>query len=155
MHQVEHEKQTVGLHRCEILPVADYHLRDPNLSRSAQRLVQKRVRFLPALLRLEEIRFVEKFRIDLAQIDEVGDVDRMGRLDPHLGKIIFFQDDITSALIFKPFHDLVGGDFLLIGVGYLLIPNRTQVGGPELPKTELLFPSRWINGYWNINETKA
>src|SRR5437588_12946828 len=79
----------------------------------------------------------------------------MGRLDLDLGEVFFLQDNITSALVFEPFHDLVRGDFLRVGFRDFLILNRAQVGGAKLPETELFFAGRRIDGYRNVNETEA
>ena len=87
MHQLENEKQSVRLHRRQILAICDYDFGNADLTRSAQRLVQKRVRFFATFLWLEEVRLVEKFRIHQLKIDEVGNVDRVGRFDPYLFEI--------------------------------------------------------------------
>src|SRR5438045_1064943 len=79
----------------------------------------------------------------------------MGGLDLDLGEVFFLQDNITSALVFEPFHDLVRGDFLRVGFRDLLILDRAQVAGAKLPETELLFAGRRINGDGNVNETEA
>ena len=79
----------------------------------------------------------------------------MGRLDLDLGEVYFFQDNIASALVFEPFHDLVSRDFLRVGFRDFLILDRAQVGSAELPETELLFLGRRIDGYRNVNETEA
>ena len=65
MHQLENQKKAVGFHRSEMFAIADDHLGNADLARAGERLMQKRVGFFAAFLRLEEIRFVEEFRIDL------------------------------------------------------------------------------------------
>src|SRR6266403_2366612 len=79
----------------------------------------------------------------------------MGGLDADLGKILLLEHDIMPALVLEPFHDLVRGNLFLVHFRHLLILDRAQVGGPELTKTELLFPGRRINSYRNVNEAKA
>ena len=49
--------------------------------------------------------------IDLLQINEIGDVDGMCRLDPHLLEILILQNHVTAPLEFEAFHDLVGWNF--------------------------------------------
>ena len=92
--------------------IADHHLGNTNFARSAERLVQDCVSFLPAFLRLKEIRLVEKLRIDLLQINEIGNVDRMGGLDAHLLEVLVLHYNVTAALELEAFHDLVGWNFL-------------------------------------------
>ena len=70
------------------------------------------VSFLPAFLRLKEIRLVEKLRIDLLQINEIGNVDRMSGFDAHLLEVLILHHNITAALEFEALYDLVGWNFL-------------------------------------------
>ena len=74
--------------------------------------MQDCVGFLPALLRFKEIRLVEKLWIDLLQIDEIGDVDRMRGFDSHLFEVLILHNDIMTALEFEALYDLVGWNFL-------------------------------------------
>jgi hypothetical protein len=74
--------------------------------------VQDCVSFLPAFLWLKEIRLVEKLRIDLLQINEIGNVDRMGGFDAHLLKVLILHHDIMTALEFEALYNLVGWNFL-------------------------------------------
>src|SRR5437899_4906562 len=109
-----------------MLAVTDHDLGNTDLAGPTQRLVQNCVSFFPTLLRFEEIRPVEKLRIDLFQIHEIGDVDRMRGLDPHLLKVLILYNNITDALIFKPLHDLLGWDFFWISFRYLFLPDVTD-----------------------------
>src|SRR5262249_53699242 len=108
---------------------------DTDLARAAQRLVQNRVSFFPTLLRFEEIWPVEKLRIDLFQIYEVGDIDRMRGLDPHLLEVLVLQNNVTAALIFKTLHDLVGRNLFRVGFCDLLVSDRAEIARPKLPET--------------------
>src|SRR6266446_3339671 len=78
MHQLQDEEQPIRLHRREILAIVDDHLGDANFPGATKRLMEKRVRFFTALPWLKKVRLVKEFRIDLLQIDEVGDVDGIG-----------------------------------------------------------------------------
>ena len=95
-----------------MLTVADHDLGDADLAGPAERLMQNRVSFFATLLRLEEIWFVEKLWIDLLQVHEVGNIDGMCGLDPHLLKVFVLQHYITAPLVLEAFHDLVGRNFL-------------------------------------------
>src|SRR5437764_13434559 len=60
----------------------------------------------------ERGRYVEKLWIDLLQVHEVGNIDGMCGLDPHLLKVFVLQHYITAPLVLEAFHDLVGRNFL-------------------------------------------
>src|ERR1051326_6316291 len=79
----------------------------------------------------------------------------MGRLDPHLGEILFLQDNKVPAFVFESLHNLVRGDFLLIGVRDFFVADRAEVSGSELTETEFLFSRCRIDGYRNIDEAEA
>jgi hypothetical protein len=91
--------------------VADHDLGNADLAGSAERLMQNRVSFFPTLLRLEKIWLVEKLRIYLLQIYEVGNIDRMCGLDPNLLKVLVLHYNVTAALVLEAFHDLIGWNF--------------------------------------------
>src|ERR1043166_298448 len=91
-----------------MLAIADHHLGNANFARPAERLVQNCVSLLSAFLRLKEIWFVEKLRIDLPQIDEIGNVDRMRGLDAHFLKVLILHHNITTALVFEALYDQIG-----------------------------------------------
>src|SRR5438477_6891324 len=155
MHQLENEKQSVRLHRRQVLPICDHDFCNAYLARSAQRLVQERVRFFAAFLRFEEIRLVEEFRIHPLKVDKVRDVDRVRGFDPHFFEILVAQDHIAPALVLETFYNLIGRHFFHVGLGDLLVFDRAEIGLAQLPKTELFFAGRRINGDRNINEAEA
>src|SRR5215831_5120355 len=138
-----------------MLAIADHYLGDTNFSRSAERLVQNCVSFLPAFLRLKEIWLVEKLRIDLLQIDEIGDVDRMRGLDAHLLEVLILHHNIATPLVFEALYDLVGWNFLGVGFCHLFVPDWAKVAGTKLPETKLLLPRGGINRHRNVNQPEA
>src|SRR5216683_4176207 len=155
MHQLKNEEQSVRLHRCQIFAICDDHLRDADLACAAQRFVQKRVGFFPTLLRLEKIGLVKKLRIDLLKINKVGDVDRVRRFDAYFLEIFIAQNNVTSAFVLEPFHNLIGWHFLHVGFGYFFVSNRAEISLAQLPKTKLLLAGGRINGYWYVNQPEA
>src|SRR5436190_21905984 len=138
-----------------MLAIADHHLGNTNFARSAERLVQDCVRFLSTLLRLKEIRLVEKLRIDLPQINEIGDVDRMRGFDAHLLEVFILHHDIMTALEFEALYDLIGWNFLRVGFRHLFVSDRTEIAGTKLPETKLLLSGGGINRDWNVNQPEA
>src|SRR5215831_2616715 len=121
-----------------MLAIADHYLSDTNFSRSAERLVQNGVSFLPAFLRLKEIWLVEKLRIYLLQIDEIGDVDRMRGFDAHFLEVLILHHNITAALIFEALYNLIGWNLFRVRFRYLFVSDRTKIAGTKLPETKLL-----------------
>ena len=117
--------------------------------------MQERVRFFAAFLRFEEIRLVEEFRIHPLKVDKVRDVDRVRGFDPHFFEILVAQDHIAPALVLETFYNLIGRHFFHVGLGDLLVFDRAEIGLAQLPKTELFFAGRRINGDRNINEAEA
>src|SRR5437879_11348802 len=81
-----------------MLTVADHDLGNADLAGPAERLMQNRVSFFATLLRLKEIWLVEKLWIDLLHVHEVGNIDRMCGLDPHLLEVLVLQHYITPPL---------------------------------------------------------
>src|SRR4029077_2258247 len=97
----------------------------------------------------------EKLRIDLLQVHEVGNIDGMCGLDPHLLEVLVLHYNVTAALVLEAFYDLVGGNFLRGRFRHLLIFNRAEIAGTKLPKTNLLFTRGWINRHRDINQPEA
>jgi hypothetical protein len=46
--------------------------------------VQQGVSFLATFLRLKKVRFIKELGVNLFQLHEIGNVDRMRRFDAHL-----------------------------------------------------------------------
>src|SRR5262245_19570269 len=138
-----------------MLSIADHHLGDTNLTRSAKCLMQNCVGFFPALLRLKEICLVEKFRIDLLRVYEIGDVDGIRDVPPHLIEGLIFHHNVTTSFIFKAFYDLIGGNLPRVGFRHFFVFDRTEIAGTKLPETKLLLSRGWINGHGNVDQPKA
>src|SRR5260370_13326675 len=155
MHQLKDEKHSVRFHRCQILAICDYDFCNAYLARAAQRGVQGPVGSFAGLLRFEEIRLVEEFRIHLVQVDEVRDVDRVRGFDPHFFEVLVAQDHIASALVLETFYDLIGLHFFHVSLGDFFVFDRAEVCFAELPKAELFFAGRRINRDRNIYQTEA
>src|SRR4029450_5228970 len=121
-----------------MLTVADHDLGNADLAGPAKRLMQNCVSFFPTLLRLEEIWFVEKLRIDLLQVHEIGDIDGMRGLDAHLLEVLILHHNIPTALVFKAFYNLIGRNLLRVRFRHFFVFDRTEVAGTKLPETKLL-----------------
>src|SRR5262249_43557639 len=132
-----------------------HDLGNTNFARPAERLVQNSVSFFPALLRLKEIRIVEKLRIDLIQINEICDVDRMWGLDSHLLEVLIFHHNITTALVFEALHNLVSRNFLRIRFRNFFVFDGTEIAGTKLSEAKLLLPRGGINRDRNVDQPKA
>src|SRR5438876_11370511 len=128
--------------------IADHHLGNTNFARSADRLVQDGVSFLPTFLRLKEIRLVEKLRIDLLQINKIGNVDRMGGFDAHLLEVLILHHNITTALEFEALYDLVGCDFLRVRFRHFSLSDWTALAVTKLPRTTLLLSRGGRSRHW-------
>ena len=111
MHQFQNQEQSIRFHGGQVLAIADNDFGNADLGRAAERLVQNRVRFLPAFLRLQKIWLIEKLRIDLLQLDKVSDVDGMRGFDPDLLEILRFHDDVAATLVLEAFYNLIGRYF--------------------------------------------
>src|SRR5438477_8415215 len=135
--------------------IADHHLGNTNFARPAERLVQNCVGFLPAFLRFKEIWLVEKLRIDLLQINEIGNVNRMGGFDAHLLEVLILHYNITTALEFEALYDLVGWNFLRVRFRHLFVSDWTEIAGTKLPETKLLLSRGGINRHRNIDQPEA
>src|SRR6267378_1430440 len=138
-----------------MLAIADHHLRNTDLGRPAERLMQDCVSFFSALLRLEEIRSVEKLRIHLLQVNEVGDVNGMRGLDSDLFKILILHHNIMAAFVFEALYDLVGRNFFRVRFRHFFVSDWAEITGTKLSKTKLFLARSRINGHWNINQTEA
>src|SRR5436189_5744822 len=135
--------------------VADDNLSNTDLARPADCLMQNCVGFFPTLLRLQEIWSVEELGIDLFQVNEVGDVNGMRRLDSHLFKVLILHHNIIAALIFEAFYDLIGGDFLRVGLRDLFISDWAEIAGTKLPEAKLFLRCLRINRHRNVNQSEA
>src|SRR6266404_9948206 len=138
-----------------MLTVADDNLGNTDLSRPAECLMQDCVSFFSAFLGLEEIRSVEKLRIHLLQVNEVGDVYGMRGLDSDLFKILILHHNIMAVFVFEALYDLVGRNFFRVRFRHFFVFDRAEIAGTKLSKTKLLLTRGGINGHWNINQTET
>src|SRR5262249_25676961 len=93
--------------------------------------------------------------VDLFQIDEIGDVDRMRGLDANLFEVLILHDNITTALVFEALYDLVGENLLRVRFRHLFVSDWTEIAGTKLPETKLLLSCGGINRDRNINQPEA
>src|SRR4029450_8995413 len=99
MHQLQNQEQPSRFHGGKVLTIANDNFGNTDLARAAERLMQDSVSFFPALLRPQKRGVRKKVRINLFQIDEIGDVDGVSGLDSNLLEILLFHDDITAAFV--------------------------------------------------------
>src|SRR2546423_6911852 len=110
-----------------MLTVADHDLGNADLAGPAERLMQNRVSFFATLLRLKEIWLLEKLLIDLLHVHEVGNIDGMCGLDPHLPEVLVLHHYITAPLVLEAFHAFVGWNFLLVGLRHPFVSDRAKI----------------------------
>src|SRR5215467_1112519 len=79
----------------------------------------------------------------------------MRGLDSHLFEVLIFHHNITAALVFESFYDLVCWNFLGVCFRHLLISDRTKIAGTKLPEAELLLAGGWVNGNRDVNQAEA
>src|ERR1700719_4605572 len=79
----------------------------------------------------------------------------MRGFNAYFSEIFVAQDNIVALLVLETFDDLIGRYFFHVGFGDLLVFDRAEVGFAQLPKTELFFAGRRINGNRNINQAEA
>src|SRR2546429_5229962 len=135
--------------------VADDNLGNTDLARPAECLMQNCVGFFPTLSRLQEIWSVEELRIDLFQVNEVGDVNGMRRLDSHFFKVLILHHNIIAALIFEAFYDLIGGDFLRVGLRDLFISVLAEIAGTKMPEAYVFLPGRRRKRHRKVKQSAA
>ena len=99
MHQLEHERVLQSLYPGEILPRLDHHLRDTDFFAVLESIAQKRVGFIPALLRFQIVRFIKKHGVDLVLVDEVLNINRLRRFEVYALKIFIPEHNIFSFFI--------------------------------------------------------
>jgi len=88
------------LHPGEVLARLDDDFRNPDLASVLERLPKEDIGLIAAFLRLKVIRLVEIHRVDLLDIDEVLDIDRLRRFQVDPLKIFLAQDD--KLQLFRP-----------------------------------------------------
>src|ERR1044072_9991601 len=155
MHQLEHERVLERLHAREILAGLDHDLGDANLLPIGQRLAKEDIGFVAAFLRLKIIRLVEVHRIDLLQVDEILDVDGLGRFKINTLKILFVEDDELPFLVFVALDDLFPRNFLALIFRAPPIIHRAMILGAQETKFELLLPRRGVESDRYVDEAET
>ena len=155
MHKLEHKRGAFGFYAREILARLDHNFGDPNLLALFKRIAQKHVGLVPALLRLEIIRFVKIDRVDFIEIDKILNVDRLRRFQIDALKVFVFEHDEFPFLVLVTFDDLIPGTSLPSFLGHAFVIDRAQVGLAQKPKLKLLPAGRRIQGDGDIDQTEA
>ena len=109
------------------MPRLDHHLRDTDFFAVLESIAQKRVGFIPALLRFQIVRFIKKHGVDLVLVDEVLNINRLRRFEVYALKIFIPEHNIFSFFIFITFDDLFPWDLLAVFFGHSLVIDRAQV----------------------------
>ena len=137
-----------------MLLVADDDLGDPDLPCFLERAREQPVGLLRAFGRQEVVRLPEVDRVDLVQVDEIADVDRVGELDIKPVEVLVLQGDIAAFLDLEAPDDLVGVDPLPVVPAHLLVGDRRQVLLVEEVEAELLRLRRREHAHRDADETK-
>ena len=95
-----------------MLLVADHDLGDRDLAGFLERPDEQPVGLLGAVLRLEVVGLAEVDRVDLVQVDEVADVDRLRQLDVEPIEVLVVERDIAALLDLEAADDVVVVDVL-------------------------------------------
>ncbi len=154
-HQFQHEEIAVGFDRRQVLAGSDDHFGDASFVRVRQNLAQQVVGAGPTLLRLEIIRPIKIHRIDLGQLDEINDVDRIGRFEVDALKVLVLQDDELPLLILVALHDLFPRNFFSIHLGDALVIDRAKILGAEQAEFQLLGATGILQRDRNAHEAEA
>ena len=91
-----------------MLLVPDHDLRDRDLAGLLERPNEQQVRLLGALLREQVVGLAEVDRVDLVEVDEVADVDRLRQLDVEPVEVLVLERDVLALLDLEAADDVVG-----------------------------------------------
>ena len=138
VHRLEQDRPLVLAQRGQVLLLADHDLRDRHLPRLVERFREQPVRLLGAVLGHEVIRLPEVDRVDLVEIDEVADVDRVRELDVEAVDVLVGQLDVPALLDLEPANDVLGVDVLAGVLSDLVVADWHQVVLVEKVKLQLL-----------------
>ena len=127
MHQFKNKNTVLRLDSGQVLARFDHDLGDANLVRVLQRVAQKRVSFVAALLRLKVVWFVKKHRVDFFLIHEVLDVDGLSGLEINSLKIFILEQDVFPFLVLVTLNDLIPGHFLAVFFGNAFVIYGAQI----------------------------
>ena len=138
VHRLEQDRPLVLAQRGQVLLLADHDLRDRHLPRLVERFREQPVRLLGAVLGHEVVRFPEVDRVDLVEIDEVADVDRLRQLDVEPVDVLVLERDVAVLLDLEAADHVLVVDVLAGVAAHFVVADRRQVALVEEVETELL-----------------
>ena len=121
-----------------MLLVADHDLGDPDLGGLVERAREQAVRLLAALLRQQVVGLAVVDRVDLLEVDEVADVDRLRQLDVEPVEVLVLERHELALLDLETADDVLVIDVLAVVTAHLVVADRRQVALVEEVEAELL-----------------
>src|SRR5437764_3525773 len=79
----------------------------------------------------------------------------MRRFDLYFLKVLVLQNNVTAALVFETFDDLVGWNFFRVSLRHLFVPNWTKIAGAKLSEAKLFLARGWIDCHRNVHQSEA
>jgi hypothetical protein len=110
VHQLEDQRGTARFERGQVLARPKDDAGDADLVRPRERVPEQGVRVPSALFGLEVIRHIEQDGIDLPEVHELDDVDRLRRFGAGLGEILVVKDHVLVPIDLVPSNDLAPRD---------------------------------------------
>jgi hypothetical protein len=138
-----------------VLFVPDHDLRDPHLSGLLERPNEELVRLFRAVLRRKVVRLAEVDRIDLLEVDEIADIDRLRQLDVEAIEILVLERHVLALLDLEAADDVVRVDLLAGVAPDLLVADRLQVLLVEEVEPELLRLGRAEHPHGHADEAEG
>jgi hypothetical protein len=136
---LEHQHLVLGNHGGQVLARADHHLGDAHLAGALQGLAQQGVRLAALLVeRRKVVGLVEELGVDLVEVDEVGDVDRLRLLGVRALEVLVADQHVAVVLVLVALHDVLELDILAGLLVVLLVADRREVLLVELPEADLI-----------------
>src|SRR5207237_5942247 len=112
MQGVDEQTLAVWADRNDPLARVDYDLSDCGLAGVAQRIPDYAVPvFGETAVREEVIGAVNVNRVQVVGIDKLGNIDRIGRLEPQLLQVVRLDRYVAALLVFVPLDDLAAVDW--------------------------------------------
>jgi len=129
-------------------------LRDRDLFRLLECAHEQPVGLLGAVLRQQVVALAEVDRVDLVQVDEVQDVDRLGQLDVEAVEVLLLERHEAALLDLEAAHDVVVVHVLAGVAPDLVVADRLQVALVEEVEAELLRLGRPDHPYRDADEAE-
>ena len=121
----EHAPLGARPQRAEPLLVADRDLRDCRQALRLQRLDQQRERFRARLVRFQVVGALVEDGVDLLELHERLDRDRLPRRQGQLVEVVVVEDDVAVLGVLVAAHDLVVGHLAVeVGIPAQLLHAR-------------------------------